>query len=195
MVGLVGFLLATGVVFFATGFLTTGFLMRVFLNGVGAIAAFGAATPVFFLPINFELSNAKIGTKINLRKRIPSPNVQCFQKFSAILKHEMIITITKTGGNTIVSNRRPDILATCNRTIILYTGTKIAHPGSPAFLNTFHPDINIKIASPNHTAIRTIASHPTNAPKTELSHIIASGFMFPVNAAHSNSKEKFIEKR
>jgi hypothetical protein len=76
----------------------------------------------------------------------------------------------------------------------LYTGTKIAHPGSPAFLNTFHPEINIKIASPNHTAIRTIASHPTNAPKTELSHIITSGLMFPVNAAHSNSKEKFIEK-
>ena len=39
-----------------------------------------------FFPRYFELSKARRGMKTILTNKIPSPNVQCFQKFSVILK-------------------------------------------------------------------------------------------------------------
>lgn len=124
LAGLAGFLLAIGVAFLTglTAFLATGFLIIGFLTTglvTGAVGVLIVLIMIFFLPKNLELSNARIGIKINLRKKIPSPNVQCFQKFSAVLKQEIIITRANRGGHMIVSNHRPDILATCNRTIML----------------------------------------------------------------------------
>jgi hypothetical protein len=61
---------------------------------------------------------------------------------------------------------------------------KIPRPGSPALVNTFHRETNIRAASAKNTTIRTITSHPKTAQRIVLIHIIASGLMFPVNAAH-----------
>ena len=64
--------------FFARAF-DAGVLLGFFIVGLETFT-------LFFLLRYFELSNARIGMNTILRKRIPSPKVQCFQKFLAILK-------------------------------------------------------------------------------------------------------------
>jgi len=61
---------------------------------------------------------------------------------------------------------------------------KIPHPGSHALLNILHREIIINTTIAKQITIRTIASHPNAAQTSVLIHIIASGLMFPVNAAH-----------
>jgi len=61
---------------------------------------------------------------------------------------------------------------------------KIPHPGSHALVNTFHREIIISATSAKTPTIRTIAIPPNTAQRIVFIHIIASGFIFPVNAAH-----------
>jgi len=69
---------------------------------------------------------------------------------------------------------------------------KIPRHGSPALLKTLRRETIINAAIAKITIIRTIASHQKNAQKIVFIHIMASGLIFPVIAAHWSSKEKFI---
>ncbi len=105
----------------------------------------------------------------------------------------MIIAITNSGGKRIDNARRPDIPQSLNISTRLYTGISIPRPGSPAFLKTLHREIIINTIIARQITIRIIASHPKNIPNTPAIEFIISGVMFPVIAAHSSSKEKFIQ--
>ena len=88
------------------------------------------------------------------------------------------------GGKSSDSAHRPESHPSLNINTKLYPGIKIPRPGSPAFLSSLHREIIINTAIVRHAIIRIVASQPRNAPKTVLIHIIASGLMFPVIAAH-----------
>lgn len=104
----------------------------------------------------------------------------------------MIIAIANSGGKRIDNARRPDIPPSLNINTRLYTGIKIPRPGSPAFLKTLRREMIINTMTARQTIIRTIASHQKNNPNAPAIEFIISGVMFPVIAAPSSSKEKFI---
>ena len=180
--------------FFAGAFLIIFFAGLLVVAGAlvtGLVKTFAAGLAIFW-PRYLESSKARIGMNTILMNIIPSPYVQCFQNFSAILKLLIIIITSNNGGKRSDNAHRPDIPQSWNINTILYTGIKIPHPGSLALVNILHREIIINTITARHTTIRTIASHPKNAHSTVLIHIIASGLMFPVIAAPSSSKEKFI---
>lgn len=57
----------------------------------------------------------------------------------------MINITMNNGGKRIDNNRRPENPHNWNINTILYNGTKIPHPGSPALVNVFHREITIKM--------------------------------------------------
>jgi|GEM_PF-5670121 len=105
----------------------------------------------------------------------------------------MIIITMNSGGKRIDSVHRPDNPPSLNINTRLYTGIKYPRPGRLAFLNTLHREIIMNTAIARDTTIHNIAIHPNNAHKTVVIPTIVSGFMLPVNACPSSSKEKFID--
>jgi hypothetical protein len=96
----------------------------------------------------------------------------------------MIIMTKNRGGKRIDIARRPENPQSLNINTRLYTGIKIPRPGKFAFLNILHREITINTITARYTIVRTIASHPKNAPNIVLIHIIVSGLTLHVNAAH-----------
>jgi len=105
----------------------------------------------------------------------------------------MIIMITNNGGNKMDAAHRPDIHQSLNINTKLYTGIKIPRPGSPAFSKTLHREMIINTIAIRQIIIRIIVSHPKKKPNTPVIEFIICEVMFPVIAAHSSSKEKFIQ--
>ena len=66
-------------------FFTAAFFLITFLAGAFT-ATFAMCLTAAFLPRYFESSKARIGMKMTLRNRIPSPYARCFQNLFAILK-------------------------------------------------------------------------------------------------------------
>ena len=94
------------ITFFAGAFLMT-FLIGAFATGL--ITTFASTFfAIIFLPIYFESSKARIGTKTILMNKSPSPNVRCFQNLFVILKRLMMTKTMNTGGNNIHRKFHPD---------------------------------------------------------------------------------------
>lgn len=122
----------------------------------------------------------------------PSPNVQCFQNFFAILNALIIVITPNNGGKSSDSAHRPDIPPSWKKRTILYTGINTHRPDNFAFSNTLHDTIIIKIPAKILMSIADSAAPPIATPSKFEIESKASGVMLPVIAVHSTIREKSI---